>query len=631
MNTSAPRSCSLVIALVVHVYGSPAVSYHVSTDSREGICQPTQCLQNHQQLTCDDCIPPIVPDTVNEIVLNSLHGYHLVAHWFCKVSWTNVRILTISNGLKDESAISIVDYAFDCLPEIETLRLNVRKLSNLTANSFYGLLNIRGLDLTDCSRLETPALSKALSLATVVPKLNKIILSNVGSVFGGIHLSQNFIDVLALRNITELNLSSSYIYFDDVTFGGLCDTLHAFNMSKSHVLCTSIPSVLCDALQVVDFSGIQVPKSKFMHKNVTFNAALLFDELWFEFFGRVSVLYLNELVSRDYYFYFLNSSLTFAAHNSISEFHFGRYNIPIFELEFIFRPNHLTYLDISNNKIERIGANTFRSLDYLKTLDLSYNELGIASNDALKVLFSKNNNLVSLSLAYDGLAGLPQKVFEFNKKLEQLDVRGNKMTQIDFEISNLTYLRNMDLRYNLIEYLDASSRQQVDTLFHNKQIKETVMDRNGSFVIDIRNNPFSCKCHSLDFIVWFINSPIFENSRGSYHCEIDGQRISMNTKAITAAKYECSKPARKVRKILKSTLVPCVTLSIVIAVSILLVKRFRYVKNLQKLRRNIAQIREETFGYRLPVFLSYASVDSEFVGKHIHLPLKVSFCVKHVF
>ena len=302
MNTSAARSCSLVIALVVHVYGSPVASYHVSTDSREGICQPTQCVQNHQQLTCDDCIPLIVPDTVNEIVLNSLHGYHLVAHGFCKVSWTNVRILTISNGLKDESAISIVDYAFDCLPEIETLRLNVRKLSNLTANSFYGLLNIRGLDLTDCSRLETPALSKALSLATVVPKLKKIILSNVGSVFGGIHLSQDFIDVLARRNITELNLSSSYIYFEDIPFKGLCDTLHTLNMSKSHVLRSSVPIVVCAALRVLDVSGIQVPKSKFLPTNVTTNDTWLFDDLWYEFFGRVSVLYLNDLISRDHYF-----------------------------------------------------------------------------------------------------------------------------------------------------------------------------------------------------------------------------------------------------------------------------------------------------------------------------------------
>ena len=237
------------------------------------------------------------------------------------------------------------------------------------------------------------------------------------------------------------------------------------------------------------------------------------------------------------------SNVTFAVNNTITEIHLSGYNLPIFEVEIMFRQNHLTYLDLSNNRIERIGADTFRSLKYLKKLDLSYNKLGTASNDKLIVLFRNNMKLVNLALAYNGLTCLPLNVFELNTQLEQLDVRGNKIKQIDFEISNLTSLTNLDLRGNLSEYLDVSSRQQVDTLFHNKQMIKAIMDRNGSFVVDIRNTPFSCKCHSLDFIVWFINSPIFENSRGNYNCEIDGQHISMNSKAITAARYECGKPA----------------------------------------------------------------------------------------
>ena len=301
--------------------------------------------------------------------------------------------------------------------------------------------------------------------------------------------------------------------------------------------------------------------------------------------------------------------------------------MPIFELEFIFRPNQLTYLDISNNKIERIGANTFRRLDHLKRLDLSYNRLGIASKDTLTVLFRNNSKLLSLTLSYNGLTYLPQKVFEFNTQLEQLDVRGNKIKQIDFEISNLTSLMNMDLRDNLVEYFDASSMRQLDTLYKHNQMLNTVEGRNQSIVIDIRDSPFSCSCKSLDFIEWFVNSPIFEDSRDDYHCEIDGQHIPMSNNAVQMAKYDCGRSARKLRKELISSLVPCITLSIVIAVSILLVKRYRHVKNLQKLRRNIAQIREDTFDYRFPVFLSYASVDSKFAEEHIHEPLKVSVSV----
>ena len=626
MNTSVALSCSLFIALVVRVYGSPAISYHISSDSREGICQPTQCVQRQQQLTCDDCIPLVVPDTVNEIVLTSLHDYHLLAHGFCKVTWANVTTLSIINEFEDQSNFTIVDYAFDCLNEIETLKLNLRKLSNLTANTFDGLLNVRCLALTGCSRLETPALVSAFSLGTTIPKLNKLILSNVGSTFSGVQLSQEFIDALAQRNITELNLSLTYVEFVNISFGRLCETLQTLNISKARILYTSfIPHATCEALHIVDFSGTQFPQSKLMPNNVTINGPWRFHKLWFEFLSRTLILYLNELVSPDHYLYFLDVTFTFAMDNTITEFHLGGYNIPILELELVFCPNHLTYLDISNNRIERIGKTTFRSLEYLKKLDISNNKLGIAKKDTLIVLFRNNTKLASLNLSYCELTDLPQKVFEFNTELEQLDLRGNKITQINFEISNLTSLRNMDLRDNLVEYLDASSRQQLDTLYKHSQILNTVEGRNQSIVIDIRDNPFSCSCKSLDFIMWFIHSPIFEDSRDDYHCERDGQHIPMNTNAVTMAKYECDRSARKLRKVLISTLVPCIALSIAIAGSILLFKRYRYLKNLRKLRRNIAQILEETFGYRFPVFLSYASVDSEFVEEHINLPLKVSF------
>ena len=60
-------------------------------------------------------------------------------------------------------------------------------------------------------------------------------------------------------------------------------------------------------------------------------------------------------------------------------------------------------------------------------------------------------------------------------------------------------------------------------------------------------------------------------------------------------------------------------------VSIILFKKYRKFKNLQNLRENIAQINRDTYGYRFPVFLSYASDDSEFVELNILQPLKVSF------
>ena len=630
MNASVALSCALVIALAVHVKsGSPVVSYHVSITSREDSCQRSKCFQRHQQLTCDDCIPSMVPGTVNEIILNSLHGYHLVAHRFCQFSWTNVTKLSIFNDLDDQSAITIGDYAFDCLNKIENLKLSIRKFSNVTTNTFYGLLNIISLDLTDCSRLETPALTLALFTGTVASKLNKLILTNMGSVFDGIQLSQELIDALAQRNITELNLSSSYVEFKNVLFGRLCETLQILNVSNTRILSiSSIPRGKCRALKVLDISRTQFPRTILLHYNVTRkNYKWIFDHPWFEFFSQASLVYFNGMVSRDHYVYYLNSTFTIAANNSITEFHFAGQNMPICELEFIFHPNYLTYLDISDNRIERLGVNSFRSLKFLKKLDLSDNKLRITSKETFTELFCNNAQLMSLNLANNDIEWLPQNVFEFNTELMQVNLKGNRMTQIHFQISHLTSLINIDFRSNLIEYLDASSMRQLDILYDMKQALKKETRINQSFYLDIRDNPFTCNCKALDFIVWFVNSPIVEDSRDDYHCEMDDQRITMNANAVATSKADCN----KLRKMLISTLAPCITLSIVIAVSFLMFKRYRYLKSRQKVQRKITQILEEKFEFRFPVFLSYSSENSEFVEQHIHLPLKVSYIDSRTF
>ena len=609
--------------------GTPFTVDQMLTNTRDEPCQQTECIQRNQRMICNDCIPRTVPDTVDEIVLNALHGYRVVAHGFCKVSWAKVKMLSISNDFDYPGASTIiVDYAFDCLNKVETLKLSTRRLTNLTENSFYGLLNVRLLDLTTCIRLETPALTTALSLYTVVPNLNQLILSNMGSAYSGIQLSQEFIDVLAQRNITELNLSSSFVEFADVPFGRLCETLQMFNLSRAHILYTSIiPHVACESLQVVDFSGTQFPKSVILPRNLTVkNVKMCWNSGWFEFFSRVRVIFLNNnnILPVDHYVYIENSTLTCAVNNAIREWHISGYNIPKFELEIIFRQNHLTYFDLSNNRIERLGPNTFRRLAHLKKLDLSNNKLGIATTETFTVVFRNNSKLISLNLAYNDLVYLPEKVFQFNRRLQQLDLTGNKITQIHFKISELTYLIYIDFRSNLINNLDASSRRQINMLYNNKQTYKNIMGTNKKIVIDLRDNPFSCSCHSLDFIRWFVNSPVFDDSRDEYFCEIDGQHIPMDTNAITTAKYDCDKPIRKMRQVLLSTLVPCITLSIAGIVSIILFKKYRKFKNVQKLRKNVAHINDETYGYRFPVFLSYASEDSMFVEVHILQPLKVS-------
>ena len=556
-----------------------------------------------------------------------LCSYHLVANGICNVSWVKVKMLSISYNFDYPSDYPIVDYAFDCLNNIERLKLSIDHLTILTAHTLNGLLNVRLLDLTGCIRLETPALTKGFSMNSVVPSLGKLILSNMGSALDGIKLSREFIDVLSERNITEINLSSSFVEFENIVYGKLCETLQTLNASKTRILYTSIiPRAECESLQVVDFSESQFPQTPFFPGNITIpeGTTFIWDRDWFNFLSSASVLFLNKLFSVNHCLYVYNSVFIFANNNSITELHICGYCMPIFELELMFRQNQLTYFDLSNNRIERLGPNIFRYLEHLEKLDLSNNKLGTATKEGFTVLFRNNSKLMSINLANNDLAYLPHKVFKFNKALKKLNLRGNKITQIHFDIADLTYLVYIDLRNNYIQYLDASSMRQIDKLYANKQQYKNGMEAARSFVIDLTDNPFSCSCSSLDFIVWFVNSPVFEGSRDEYYCELDDKQIPMNTNAVTAAKYDCDKPKRKLWQLLFSTLLPCITIGIAIVVSIILFKKYRKFKRLQKLRENIALINDERCEYRFPVFLSYASEDSQFVEVHILQPLTVS-------
>ena len=326
--------------------------------------------------------------------------------------------------MDDPSAKSIVDYAFDCLLNIETLRLSIGELINLSFNTFYGLLSVRCLDLTDCYRLETPALVTALSLNTVVPKLNKLNLRNMGSVYSGVQFSPEFIDALSRRNIRELDLSLSYVYFESIPFGRLCETLQILNVSQTHIMySSSLPRNTCGALQVVDFSGAQFPQAIPLPKNITLKDNAFRYDRWenYEFFSNTSVIYLNYMITADHFVYIQNATFVFAVNNSISEFHISGYNIPILELELIFRPNYLTYLDISNNRIERIGTNTFRRLEYLTKLDLSNNKLGDFEYRHVNCFISQKYKLSEPGFCIQWPHGLATKNFRVQYKTREAE------------------------------------------------------------------------------------------------------------------------------------------------------------------------------------------------------------------
>ena len=53
----------------------------------------------------------------------------------------------------------------------------------------------------------------------------------------------------------------------------------------------------------------------------------------------------------------------------------------------------------------------------------------------------------------------------------------------------------------------------------------------------------------MEFIEWFVNSPVFDNARDEYFCSVEDKEIQLDEKAVDAVEDDCEKPQREKRKL----------------------------------------------------------------------------------
>ena len=216
---------------------------------------------------------------------------------------------------------------------------------------------------------------------------------------------------------------------------------------------------VCSSLLVVDTSGIQLAVDAILPRvyNRTNEAVQMDEKRYPPLLSSVATLYLNRLVSDNHAFYFRNISVRVVAKND---------NIPKFDVEFNFIHNHMENLVLSNNRMEDIGVKVFRNFPFLRQVDISHNNLGTSktSSEAFSVLFRENYQLEEIIAANNNILFLPRNTFLSNMLIEKIDLAGNKLKQLTFEISHLTRLKVLDMRNNSIETLDSFSRQAFDKL-----------------------------------------------------------------------------------------------------------------------------------------------------------------------
>ena len=591
---------------------------------------PDDCIYmyNTSKIVCEGVIPYEVPHNVGEVVLLRMLEKQLSKNIFCNVTWTNVTRLSIISIVSDIDP-KIADGTFDCLSQIQILKLNVSHLVEFTNLTFSGLSDVFELDLSGCTRITTSDIVTALSSGAVLPKLSILTLVETGRVRSGIEFTQEFIGALAERHVSHLNASRTHVSVTGTNFHHLCETLVVLDLSDSLIMHTRSfnKSLDCNSLQMIDISGVQFALGQYVRQRIEFTNILqqITSKLIPVFFLGTSVIYASRLLPGDFQIFAVNSSVTFIGTFRWTEIHVTGYNIPSCDIELNFSYNQLKFVDLSANGIQTIGKHIFRNLTFLTKIDLSNNKLSRSKsfNDVFSYLFRSNSHLREISLRNNGLTSLPPKTFLSNSALKMLYLSGNNMKQIVFDVSILASLTYLSLQNNSIETLDGVSRNTLDQLYNIQHKKSKDTQNNITAVVNLLENHFSCKCSSLAFINWFVKSPIFYTTKSLYHCVLDGKELPMNDAAVYVTSDDCERSKRTIRAIVLGTLIPTLCIAAIVATIIISLKRRRMKFIYKQYEHKVRRLHDDALRCQFPVFLSFSSDDHHFVIPNVFHPLEV--------
>lgn len=569
------------------------------------------------RIKCVGKIPFSVPDNVVEVELSQIDSREFYAGRFCHhVSWSSVKLLIFDSvNVIGSSSFGLDDDVFKCLGQIKTFKFSSKFLNNFSRLTFSGLKNVTVLDLSDCTHIPWTSLKHLLTISKNIPKLSRLILSRTGLKRNCLIIDSDFLKALSIKPLTYLDLSYTCFKLKFSKPGKLCKTLSTFKYAGATVVHSDefVNCTACGSLRVVDDSDDNNFRQVF-HNNPCINSAWAFNPKS-PFFENVRVLYQNFTITPSDKFTMHNCSWRLFDRTKTVEYYFTNNYLPNFDVRL--KSDRLKLIDLSHNTIQNINHEAFKMMTSLEILNLSYNNLskGETFHKTFSALFEKCVPLKIIDISFNQFANIPRDTFISNLQLEELRLAGNAFQQLHFSISHLLNLKIIDMRFNSIRHLDGISRHSLDMLFNMQNHRHTKTVNGSSTDVMLEGNPFSCECLSLEFLEWFVSSPIFASSRHKYQCEINGQIIQMTIEAVVASKEDCKRIERKRLAILLSTTLSVVSISVVITTVVILYKRRKRSLVQQHLKDSISRLKDHP--NRFPVLLSYSSQDSDFVKEHI--------------
>lgn len=372
-------------------------------------------------------------------------------------------------------SLAIHPNAFDDLTRLHTLHLGGNSLDKLSRSWFQKLENLKELYLSFNFLLT--AITEKGDFLQYLPKLEKLDLSfnfalkiypktvNLSKGFSSLtslrtlhlqglvfqNIGENTLKPLyTLRNLSALNLGTNFIIQSDASIFKKLPHLKMIYLAENRLypIQDKGPKNDCSQGSDLSISALSQPHPKdFVYE---ISHSLIKKECFDS--GRVLILSSNNL--------FFISPKQFEDYGNIACLNLSGngFSAALNGTEFSSLPN-LTYLDLSNNKIDLAYDNAFKELQKLQVLDLSYNShyfkaYGVTNNlnflknlPNLRVLNMSHNSISRLSTKHMYSLSLAELQFKYNNLGNLWKDRDGSYNMLFTNLRNLTIL---DISHNII-------------------------------------------------------------------------------------------------------------------------------------------------------------------------------------
>ncbi|XP_058380994.1 toll-like receptor 3 [Diceros bicornis minor] len=392
---------------------------------------------------------------------------------FTGLEQTNLTMLDLSHN----SLNVIGKDSFAWLPHLEYFFLEYNNIQHLYSHSFYGLFNVRHLNLRRSFTKQSNALASLPKIDDFSFQWLKCLeyLNMEDNNFPGIK-NNMFTGLVKLKYLSLSNSFSSLRTLTNETFLSLAHSpLRILNLTKNKI--SKIESGAFSwlgHLKILDLGLNEIGQE-------------LTGQEW-RGLENIVEIYLS------YNKYLQLTSNSFALVPSLQQLMLRRVALKnVDSSPSPFRPlRNLTILDLSNNNIANINDELLEGLEKLEILDLQHNNLARLwkhANPGGPVHFLKGlSHLHILNLESNGFDEIPAEAFKNLFELKSINLGLNNLNMLPPSVfDNQVSLKSLSLQKNLITSVE---KNVFGPAFKNLSN------------LDMSFNPFDCTCES---IAWFVN------------------------------------------------------------------------------------------------------------------------------